>query len=105
MSVKQVYKEMSKRLQYEKTPPTINEFLSNPYYLGEETQEGTKVFKYWKDKLNEWYPTPFFEYDPNLKIVLMSGGTGIGKCLGKDQELEILMSDEDIKKYNLEEYL
>jgi hypothetical protein len=35
----------------------------------------------------------------------MSGGTGVGKCLGKEQQIELLMSEEDIKKYNLEEFV
>jgi len=105
MSLKQVYDKASKQLGYEKTPPSIKEFLENPYYLGEETNKGTKVFPYWKNKLEEWFPTPFYQYDPNIKMIILSGATGVGKCLSKEQEIEIEMSEEDIKRFGLEEYI
>ena len=105
-SEKKFYEKVAKKLKkYEKAPPTIMEFLSNPYYLGEETQNGERVFPYWKAKLQELYPTPFYEYDPDKKIILLTGATGIGKCLSAEQEIEVYMSEEDIKKYNLEKYI
>ena len=79
-SEKKFYEQIAKKLKkYESAPPTIIEFLTNPYYLGEETQNGERVFPYWKTKLQELYPTPFYEYDPDKKIILLTGATGIGK--------------------------
>jgi len=95
----------TKLKHYESPPPTIMEFLSNPYYLGEETQEGKRVFPYWKTKLQEIYPTPFFEYSPDKKIIILTGATGIGKCHSGETEIEVYMSEEDIKKYGLEDYI
>jgi hypothetical protein len=105
-SEKKFYDQVAKKLKkYEKAPPTVMEFLSNPYYLGEETQGGERIFPYWKVKLQELYPTPFYEYDPDKKIILLTGATGIGKCVGYKQEVEVYMSEEDIKKYGLEDYV
>jgi len=105
-SEKKFYQKVAKSLKkYEKAPPTIEEFLCNPYYLGEETKRGERVFPYWKAKLQELYPTPFYEYDPDKKIIILTGATGVGKCFGKEQEIEIYMDDNTIKKLGLEEYL
>jgi len=106
ISEKKFYQQVSKKLKiYEKTPPTIMEFLSDPYYLGDETQGGERIFPYWKAKLQEIYTTPFYEYDPDKKVIILTGGTGIGKCLSSEQEIDVYMSEEDIKKYGLEEYI
>ena len=71
-SEKKFYQKVAKSLKkYEKAPPTIEEFLCNPYYLGEETKRGERVFPYWKAKLQELYPTPFYEYDPDKKIIIL----------------------------------
>ena len=63
------------------------------------------MFPYWKAKLQEMYPTPFYEYDPDKKIIVLTGATGVGKCFSDDTELEFYVSKEDIKKYNLEEFI
>lgn len=99
-----LYNLFSKNNGYTQNPPTISEFISNDYYLGQSLDSGNSVFPYWKQKLVEIYPTPFFETN-KYKVILLSGATGIGKCLGKNQEIEFQLSDFDIKKYNLEEYL
>lgn len=105
-SEKKFYEQVAKKLKkYEKSPPSINEFLTNPYYLGEETQKGKRIFPFWKVKLEELYPTPFYEYDPNKKLILLTGATGIGKCISYEQEIEVYLSEEDIKKYGLEDYI
>jgi hypothetical protein len=105
-SEKKFYEQVAKKLgKYESAPPTIEEFLCNPYYLGEETKGGERVFPYWKAKLQELYPTPFYEYDPDKKLIILSGATGIGKCFSGDQEIEIYVDEETIKKLDLEEFV
>jgi hypothetical protein len=89
---------------YIETPPTISEFITNTYYLGESLNKGDAVFDFWKKQLIDIYPTPFFETN-KYKVVLLSGATGIGKCMAEDQEMEFYMSEEDIAKYGLEEYV
>jgi len=99
-----LYDLMARSGGYIETPPTISEFISNDYYLGASLNGGGSVFPFWREQLLDIYPTPFYETN-KYKVVLLSGATGIGKCNGFNQELEFEMSDEDIKKYNLEEYV
>ena len=100
------YDKVAKKLEtYEIAPPSIMEFLTNPYYLGEETDRGKRVFPYWKAKLQEIYPTPFYEYDPDKKIIILTGSTGVGKCFGEEQEIEVYMDEEKIKELGLENYI
>jgi len=89
---------------YIETPPTISDFITNDYYLGASLNQGDAVFPYWKKQLIDIFPTPFFETN-KYKVILLSGATGIGKCMAKDQEVEFYLSDEDIEKYGLEEYV
>jgi len=89
---------------YIETPPTIQEFISNDYYLGASLNAGESVYPFWRNKLVDIYPTPFYETN-KYKVILLSGATGIGKCLGFDQEMEFELSEEDIKKYGLEDYI
>ena len=100
---KHLYDLYAKGNGYVETPPTIQEFISDEYYLGASLNGGDSVFPFWKQQLVDIYPTPFYETN-KYKVVLLSGATGIGKCNGFNQELEFQMSDEDIKKYGLEEY-
>ena len=89
---------------YMETPPSIPEFITNEYYLGGSLDTGSAVFPFWKNQLVDIYPTPFYDHN-KYKVILLSGATGIGKCNGFNQELEFEISDEDIEKYGLEEYV
>jgi len=94
----------AKNNSYIETPPTISEFISNDYYLGGSLDGGKAVFPFWKERLVDIFPTPFYETN-KYKVVLLSGATGIGKCLSEKQEMEFYLSEEDIEKYNLEEFV
>ena len=100
---KHLYDLYARTNGYTETPPTISEFISNDYYLGSSLNSGDAVFNFWKKQLIDIYPTPFYETN-KYKVILLSGATGIGKCNGYNQELEFEMSEDDIKKYGLEEY-
>ena len=102
--LQQLYDLMARSGGYTETPPTIQEFISNDYYLGASLNSGESVFPFWREQLVDIYPTPFYETN-KYKVILLSGATGIGKCNGYNQELEFEMSEEDIEKYGLEEYV
>jgi len=103
-SRKHLYELYAKGSGYIEVPPTIYDFISDDYYLGGSLNHGDSVFPFWKQQLVDIFPTPFYETN-KYKVILLSGATGIGKCNGFNQELEFDMSEEDIKKYNLEEYV
>lgn len=63
----------AKILGYRSVPPTIEKFLSDPYYLGNITKE---LYPYWKPKLSELYPTAIHNAHP---IVIFKGAIGTGK--------------------------
>jgi len=102
---KYIYNKYAKDNGYEEAPPTIDEFLENDYYVGEITDNGKAIYPYWKNFLRDIYKTPFFEFDDNLKLNILGGSTGSGKCAAFRQVLEFELSEEDIKKYGLSEYL
>ena len=101
---KHLYDLFARSNGYSETPPTIHQFITDEYFLGSSLNGGDAVFPFWKEQLVDIYPTPFYETN-KYKIVLLSGATGIGKCLGAGQQIEFQLSEEDIKKYGLEEYL
>ena len=59
-------------------PVSIDQFVSDSYYLGHEllTNEGKGVFDFWKDKFRDIFPTPIFTRYPYLSF---GGALGIGK--------------------------
>lgn len=64
---------------YEEIPVTIEEFLTNPIYLGKGliNQEGKfTVFPYWVEMLKKVFPT---NIDTNYNTLILSGAIGIGK--------------------------
>lgn len=76
--IKHLYDIYARSNGYSETPPTIEEFISDPYFLGDSLNLGESVFPFWKDKLIDIYPTPFFETN-KYKVIILSGATGIGK--------------------------
>nr|DAT14414.1 MAG TPA: terminase [Bacteriophage sp.] len=67
MNIENIYHD------YSKTPPTIDEFLDDNYYLG---VIGKTIFPFWREKLREIFPTPVHTKYP---IVILSGSIGTGK--------------------------
>lgn len=64
---------------YEEIPVDINEFLTNPLYLGKGlvNSEGKfTVFPYWVETLNKLFPT---NVDTAYNTLILSGAIGIGK--------------------------
>lgn len=60
-------------LGYKKLPPTIEQFLTDPYYMGEICKN---LYPFWVDKLKQIYPTCIHTAHP---IVVVKGGIGTGK--------------------------
>ncbi len=76
--IKSLYDLYARTESYIETPPTITEFISDNYYLGSSLEGGESIFPFWKDKLIDIYPTPFYESN-KYKVILLSGSTGSGK--------------------------
>ena len=60
---------------FERLPTTFNDFISNPYYLG---NSWGNPWPFWKQKGNEFFPLPM--KSPYTALILL-GATGIGKAL------------------------
>lgn len=81
------------RLDYEKRPPTMQEFLEDPYWLGSITNksdESEGMFPMWKSLLIK-----DFDLDSRVHNLLVSGSLGIGKCLKIDTPIR--MYDGSVK--------
>jgi len=102
--LKLIYNKYANQNGYMETPPDIMTFISDDYYLGKSFNGGKALYPYWKKRLIELYPTPFPEHNRKKLGILMSA-ISTGKCFFKEQDINIFMSEEDIKKYNLEEYV
>jgi hypothetical protein len=63
----------SKFLGYRELPPTIEKFVTDPYYLGKCC---TTLYPFWKKKLMEIFPTCIHNRYP---LVIFTGGIGCGK--------------------------
>ncbi len=73
---RELYSIVSRILRYESTPPEIDEFISDPAYLGSVLDGGRAVYEYWRSALRAIYPNPF--QSPYLEVVA-TGAIGIGK--------------------------
>lgn len=62
-------------LGYSKLPPTIEEFIESPYYLG-NIYGGGKLYKYWVPILKEIFPD---EISTNYDTIVLTGCLGSGK--------------------------
>jgi hypothetical protein len=59
---------------YTGTPPTMQEFINDQFYLGDLL--GSGIYPYWVSALNKIYPNPF--HSPYLEVIL-TGAIGLGK--------------------------
>lgn len=66
---------------FERLPATFDEFISNPYYLG---NSWGSPWPFWKQKGREFFPLPM--KSPYTALILL-GATGIGKALPNYQEV------------------
>ena len=103
--LKHLYSMYSRTEGYTETPPTISEFISDEYYLGNSLNGGKNVFPYWKDQLIDIFPTPFYESN-KYKVIIFSGATGIGKSTIASiiflyDLARLLCMDEPQLKFNL----
>lgn len=75
LSPEQAIELQAKILGYVKVPPSIEEFIESPYYLG-SMFGGGKLYPYWKEILKKIYPTPIHTAHP---FVVFTGPLGGGK--------------------------
>lgn len=56
--------------------PTIREFITSKYYLGESTREGKGIYPYWWEQLEDMFPNPYYN---RYLVVCFRGAIGLGK--------------------------
>lgn len=59
---------------FKEMPVSIEQFISDPYYLGETTKNGAMVYPFWKQTL-----TDIFNHGNQYNEIILSGATRIGK--------------------------
>lgn len=59
---------------FKEIPVSIDEFISNPYYLGETNRNGDAVYPFWKQTARN-----IFEHGNQYNEIILSGATRIGK--------------------------
>ena len=64
---------------YEEIPVSIQEFISNPYYLGKSTRNGESIYPYWKKTYNT-----IFDDSLGYEEIIFTGAIGVGKTKTAD---------------------
>lgn len=59
---------------YTEIPVSIDEFITNPYYLGKSTRNGTSIYPYWRQKYRE-----IFDDSLGFEEIVLTGAIGVGK--------------------------
>lgn len=59
---------------FKEVPVSIEQFICDPYYLGETTKNGEMVYPFWKKTL-----TDIFNHGNQYNEIILSGATRIGK--------------------------
>ena len=110
--IKKIFNSYALKHGYSEPPPSIIEFISNDYYLGKSFNNGKTIYKYWLETLVKMFPTPFPELNKirnnaftDNYIIVNTSAIATGKCHSFSQEIEVYMSEEDIKELGLEEYI
>lgn len=68
------------KIDYERPPPTIKEFVGDDYWMGSvcrKSEESEGLFPAWRKVLEN-----DFDVDSRIHNVVVTGSLGIGKCLG-----------------------
>lgn len=73
---RELYVTLSKLLGFENIPPSIDEFLQQDDWLGEQTNNGDGIYLPWRETLRTIYPNSL--YSPFAECCL-SGSIGSGK--------------------------
>lgn len=97
-----LYKAAALAEGYESVPVSIDQFINDPYYLGQTYGEG-RVYPYWVNKLHEIFPNPL--YSP-VQEALITGCIGAGKTtvaiIGLLYDLyHVVLLKDPHKKYKL----
>ena len=64
---------------YEEIPISIQEFISNPHYLGKSTRNGESIYPYWKKTYNK-----IFDDSLGYEEIIFTGAIGVGKTKTAD---------------------
>ena len=75
LSYDDIIKQASELAGYEKIPPSIDELLTNEYWLGPIIH---KIFPFWQEQLRILYDTPI---SSKYQFVAMKSGAGCGKSM------------------------
>lgn len=59
---------------YTEIPVSIDEFITNPHYLGKSTRNGTSIYPYWRQKYRE-----IFDDSLGFEEIVLTGAIGVGK--------------------------
>lgn len=59
---------------YDEIPVSVEEFITNPHYLGKSTRNGESIYPYWRHKYNE-----IFDDALNYEEIVLTGAIGVGK--------------------------
>ena len=71
---------------YEEIPVSIQEFISNPHYLGKSTRNGESIYPYWKKTYNT-----IFDASLGYEEIIFTGAIGVGKTKTADVCLAYLL--------------
>lgn len=76
--INNVIRGLSTSLGYEPNVhiPTIEEFYTSKFYLGNATNCGDGIYDYWKETLKDIFPNPLYQ---NYQVCIFRGAIGIGK--------------------------
>jgi len=67
---------LAKIIDYDEIPVTIEQFISDDYYLGLATDNGRGIYKVWRQAFNEMYPDPI---TLSSTFICLNGSTRTGK--------------------------
>lgn len=68
----------AKIIGFESLPPTIDEVLDDPYWLGDTELGGSVIYPYWREKLRELFPDPIHQHSEAFSVIF-GGAIGTGK--------------------------
>jgi hypothetical protein len=73
-----IIKSLQINLGYDATThiPTIDEFIEDDYYLGKMTDNGKRIYSYWREALRVIFPNPLFV---NYDTIFLRSAIGTGK--------------------------